>query len=339
MIEPSGAVACAHSTVAPHDVTSVVERSWDVGPAGRAVLVSYGINDHYVQETANGRIVVRVYQHGWRTDDEVLWELELVRHLRDAGAPVAAVRPATSGALAIAVDAPEGPRQVAVFDYAIGRDTWSQWMPRDDASQLVLARRFGAAVGAIHRAADSFASPHERFSLDLDHLVDEPMRQLDQALHVPPAALEELHDAAAAVRAQLEVTITAALDWGACHGDLHGGNASGGPDAVTLYDFDCGGWSWRAYDLGVLRWSIATSAEYFDVSGTWPAVLDGYTSERQLSDADLEATVPFAAARQLWFYGIHARNSRRAGYGWQGDMFFNSGLRFLRRWRSEGIWV
>lgn len=332
-------VECAHSALAPAAVARQVDAWWGLEVNGAASLISYGLNDHFFQPTASGPVVVRVYQHGWRTDDDVLWELELLTHLRQAGAPVAAPIPTADGGLAVTVEAPEGRRQIAVLEYAAGRDTWSQWSAQSDGSHLAMAKTYGRAVGTIHRLADSFSCGRQRFRLDLDYLIDTQLADVAARLDARPGDLDFLHQAAAAVRPQLDAFAAAEPDFGPCHGDLHGGNASGDPAAVTIYDFDCGGPGWRAYDLAVLRWSIATSSNYYDVSGQWESVLDGYTTERSLADADLEATVPFAVVRQLFFFGIHGKNSGRAGYGWQGDTHFNWGLAFLRRWLDEGPWV
>jgi Ser/Thr protein kinase RdoA (MazF antagonist) len=45
------------------------------------------------------------------------------------------------------------------------------------------------------------------------------------------------------------------LEVGSCHGDLHGWNAHIDQNmALTVYDFDCCGVGWRAYDIAVFRW-------------------------------------------------------------------------------------
>ena len=45
------------------------------------------------------------------------------------------------------------------------------------------------------------------------------------------------------------------------HGDLQGYHANVGPDGMlTFFDFDCGGYGYRAYDLAVFVWCCRLAA-------------------------------------------------------------------------------
>ena len=84
--------------------------------------------------------------------------------------------------------------------------------------------------------------------------------------------------------------------YGLIHGDLHNRNfrvtESG---ALTLFDFDHGGYGWRAYDLATCRGPLSDEA--------WCAFLDGYQSVRSLSDAELEIIPTFQKIRPIWDLG------------------------------------
>lgn len=69
------------------------------------------------------------------------------------------------------------------------------------------------------------------------------------------ADYEYLYNVVVRLREKLEPLIGQGLDWGICHGDLHGNtNAAFAENGeLTHYDFDLCGYGWRAYDIAEFR--------------------------------------------------------------------------------------
>ena len=103
----------------------------------------------------------------------------------------------------------------------------------------------------------------------------------------------------------------------------------------TLFDFDCSGYGWRAYDVAVFLWSRGWGfdrAERASRARQWDAFLEGYHAVRRLSDAELRAVNHFVPLRHLWLLGVHARLDADFGRRWLSDAHLDRHLAFIRDW-------
>lgn len=57
--------------------------------------------------------------------------------------------------------------------------------------------------------------------------------------------------------------------YGFCHGDVHSGNVFFAGDKPTLFDFDCMGYGWRAYDICVYAWNETFLDENYIEGSVW----------------------------------------------------------------------
>ena len=255
-------------------------------------FLSFGLNDHYMITTAHGDFVLRVYHHGWRTDEDIAYEIAAITHLHQRGAPVCAPLVRRDGRYAGSIVALEGPRTVVLFPYAVGHEP--------DETKEDDFRAYGRALAMIHRHSDDFTSSSKRFSLDLAHLLDQPLAHIQPFLHHRPADMAFIQTVAREVRAGLAQQIDG-LEWGFCHGDFHGGNAHvDGAGEAWVFDFDCCGPGCRAYDLAVCRWGNGKS------DTAWTAFCRGYEEIRPISETFRQSIPWFIVARQLWLIGLHA---------------------------------
>jgi Ser/Thr protein kinase RdoA (MazF antagonist) len=128
-----------------------------------------------------------------------------------------------------------------------GTDTWAN--PKHPLSPSS-AEALGRALARMHSAADDFTSIHRRSPLDLDHLIQEPLRRAQSFVAHRPDEWTYLVRLGETLSERIAALASAGLDWGPCHGDATERNAHLADDgAATLYDFDSGGPGWRAYDL------------------------------------------------------------------------------------------
>ncbi|MFC2077848.1 phosphotransferase enzyme family protein [Candidatus Bipolaricaulota bacterium] len=284
-------------------------------------LYQGGFNDTYVAKTGGGdTFFVRVYCRGWRTREDALCELDALDHLRQKAISAAYPLSRTDGGFLSDIDAPEGERSVAVFPEAKGR------MLAYEEDSTSLCKTYGTAVAAMHNAWDDFSSPHERFHLDLAHLIDRPLEFVKPVLGRRPEDLKYVQRFAAAVRQQ--IAEIPEIEQAYCHGDLQGFHAHMDEEGVlTFYDFDCGGFGYRAYDLAVFRWS----ARFDDAEAPrWEAFLEAYRNGRSISDADIAAVPLFVCARHIWHMGVHAENAPHWGYGGLNDAYYDRRIEWLR---------
>ena len=308
-----------------------VAKRYDLPADTTCELQQQGLNDTYQLASAARSFVLRVYRAGWRSEEQILYELTLLEHLKGNGATVAAAIRTRSGNWFCIVDAPEGPRHVVLFESAPGRPVpWPNFRPET-------ARAYGRGAGVLHKTMAGFHSGHTRFDLDLFHLIRDPLHHLRPRLAHRPEDLAYLEQLAERLRETVVALDGRGLTRGLCHGDLHGGNAHLDEHGrFTIFDFDCCGPGWRAYDLAVFRWALQR-ANLLNRSELWDAYLEGYRSQHELSALDETAVLPFVAARQFWLMGLHAANGPDLGFGQTDDNYFDQAMKLLRDW--DAAWL
>ena len=312
-----------HSIIEPAILDQLVQSDFALHASRAVYLIQSGLNDHYALHTAQGDFVIRVYRSGWRSNQAIIWELELVDHLARCGAPVAACVSRTEGGWFSEIRAIEGVRQVAVFRCAPGPYTHFGASGRNRISPADCAEQFGRSVAEIHSAADSYHSEMPRFHLNLDHLLEQPLQAIAQVYAHRQRDVDGLRQVAGQLRQLLDRIGLERLDWGPCHGDMSGGNSTYSNDRVFHFDFDCAGLGWRAYDLGVFFWSMSINGHGGEV---WDRFLRGYSACRALSSHDLAAARAFACARVIWLMGLWCANAQVFGSARLHDDYFDREL-------------
>jgi Ser/Thr protein kinase RdoA (MazF antagonist) len=315
-----------HSTLAAGPLVAALWPDYALPAPTGCHLLNSGFNDHYFVTTPEGDYVLRVYHHGWRTAEEVEFELTALAHLQSRGVPVCGPIARRDGAYQSAVAALEGPRLAALFPFATGRVPAAASAEENRACARVMAQ--------IHQHSDDFESAHARSVLDLHDLIDAPLAQLLPFLGHRPDDAAFMQSVATKLHAGLESQLPA-LEWGFCHGDFHGGNARLDADGtLRVFDFDCCGLSWRAYDLAVCRLWCAGEEE-------WDTFCAAYREVRPLPETTLAAIPWFIVARQFWWIGLHVTAwQQKGGDSFLDDRFLDHVLGVVRereeRWLPEG---
>ena len=106
-------------------------------------LLKDGFNTHYLIATPTGDYVLRIYREGWRTPDDIAYELAVLTHLEACGVPVCGPIARRDGAYQGILATENGPRAVALFRYAIGQ-------PPDTHRPEVL-RIWGRTMAQLHQ--------------------------------------------------------------------------------------------------------------------------------------------------------------------------------------------
>lgn len=97
--------------------------------------------------------------------------------------------------------------------------------------------------------------------------------------------------------------------------------------AVTLFDFDCFGYGWRAYDLAVFLWHQQLNPPPSETRDTKArqreAFLSGYTELRPLGRKELTG-VECLVLRDVWLHGLHLGSlQRNRGRDWVTAGYFD----------------
>jgi len=256
-------------------------------------FIRRGFNDHYLVTTPDAKYVFRVYFQGKyyiAGADDFRFELELLAHARAQGVPVAGALPTKGGELLGHIQGPEGTRYTALFEYVEGSEN-ATLVPRQ-------GYRLGQLLAQFHAAADTYHTSYSRYHFDLSYLVERPMALIRNVFHHygREAELDPFLPALAEAQMQIQRIPTLAPTYGIIHGDPHSGNYRlAGDSQITLFDFDHGGYGWRAYDVAVCKGGLTEES--------WQALLQGYQEIRPLAPEELEAIPAFRTVRPIWDQG------------------------------------
>jgi len=158
-----------HSTPSPAALMAEVLPGFNVGEIAACRYFIGGFNDTYQVETTTGtRYYLRIYRAFWRSLPDILYELDLLNHLARKGFPAARPLPYRDQGFTCELAAPEGPRYAVLFTEAPGKLVSYDEKPEE------MAHHYGACVASLHNAAADFSSPHRRFQVDLELLIDAP---------------------------------------------------------------------------------------------------------------------------------------------------------------------
>ncbi|MBP1993050.1 phosphotransferase [Paenibacillus eucommiae] len=285
-----------------------------------------GMNDTYVLVTEQAKYIFRVYRADRRNHSEVAFELDLLNDLHAKGVNVSIPILKKDGTFINEFFVPEGVKYGVMFSFAEGNEK-----PIHSVEDSFL---FGKGVAQIHKAADSFKSEHVRADLDFEHLIEGPLSTIKLHMAHRQEDYDFLYGLAMRLKQKIMDHLGKGLDWGICHGDLHGNtNAAFTDDGqLTHYDFDICGYGWRAYDIAEFRLAreIHSRDNKDEVERLWAAFLDGYRDIRHFSENDVDAVPIFVALRQLWLFGLCLSEAEFSGIADYDAGFIDSKVAYFR---------
>jgi len=312
-----------YATLSSAALATEVLPGFGVGAVSECKFFTGGFNDTYRVRTTDGQVYyLRAYRLRWRTLADIRYELDVLNHLKQKGFPAARPIAYQDGEYFVSVPAPEGPRYLALFVECPGPEI------SYDQEPSKVAHTYGRAVAQMHNALDDFNSPHARFHKDLAHFIDMPLQNVEPFLRHRLDDWKYFQSFAERVREKILALPAGDLETAFCHGDLQGYHAKVDQDGtLAFYDFDCGGFGYRAYDLAVFLWCCRLEDA---VDTRWEPFVTAYRETRPISDLDLKAVPLFICCRYLWHMGVHAFNTSDWGIAGLNDGYFDTHLKRLR---------
>jgi len=287
------------SVLAPKYLEYCLSRFYDIGPWKQCLFWLRGLNDTYRVETPNGCYILRVYRSEVGESDAE-FELSLLTELKKIMASTATTNVSepilkNDSTLHTVLEAPEGERIAVLFRYSDGIEH-----PLDDEASCYA---FGKSAAELHAAMDLVTIDLPRFELGTDFLIQQPLKRVCEYIGLEHEAVPFLRQFAARLQDRIESATKSGLDWGLCHGDMHGNNnAFLEGEHFTHYDFEWAAKGWRAYDLAQVKARKRHSSE--NKEALWKALVRGYRSVRPFSAEDEQAVELFIMARRFWVMGL-----------------------------------
>lgn len=275
-----------------------LSNQYDIGPWNECVYWLRGLNDTYRVRTPQGVYILRVYRREVGEGDAA-YEMSLLTQLQaildskytNVAEPIAQ----KDNSYYSVIDAPEGQRIAAIFRYIEGTENGLV----DEASCFA----FGRSAAELHAAMDRTTLDQPRYELDTRFLIDQPLERILNYIGEDHKEAPFLRQFAGVLKERIAAAASQGLDWGICHGDMHGNNnALEVNDQFIHFDFEWAARGWRAYDLAQVSARKRQQEEHKEK--LWNALLSGYRSVRAFSEQDEAAVELFVIARRWWVMGL-----------------------------------
>ncbi len=262
--------------------------------------------ENYVFETyRDGQsYIFRITHSTHRNKDEILSELDWMRHLYREGLSVPEVFPSLSGSLVEEAAAEDGSIFYGcLYSKAEGKAV----SVRSEEFNHVLFEKWGETTGRMHRATRDYLPSEgikKRSSWDEDDLL--------QVAKYYPAEEQELIQNAQAVISAISSLPKNIDNFGVIHTDIHSGNFFYDGDEIHVFDFDDASYHWFASDIAIpLYYSLLyriPASEKEERQRFGQAFLDsfikGYQKGNQLPEGWKKQVPLFLMLRDVVLYAV-----------------------------------
>lgn len=291
-------------------------------------LYNSGLNDIYIVKADKNNYYLRVSLAGVRNRYDYEEEVYIINTLKRNNIHVAAPVICKDGGFVWDINAPEGKRYAVLFEEA------KQFKSDDNVKK---AYNLGRMLAQLHTVADENHFKVSRAPINLIQLAEKPLKLIQPHFAHRASDLEFLNDAAKKLCRYVEDNLSLEEPYyGYCHGDIHSRNVFFEETKPVIFDFDCMGYGWRAYDICVYAWNESGVDEKYIEKEPWNSYLEGYNSVRRLSEIGLASIYVFAALRDLWLMGLHAEIiDLNEGCSWFNDGYFDYRIRMFKLWYNR----
>ena len=269
-------------------------------------FVKYRENYVFRVDESGGSYALRLHRSGYRSDSEILEELELVTALRMAGATVPEVRLTADGEPLCRVADDDGDmHQIDMLKWVSGT------VPLGDIGEAFTGeatvdpstfRAFGALIADLHNKICSVERQHDsvRGCWDARGLIGDAPVWGDprRAFQDGAPGRETVDQAMGLLMSELEGYGKAPDRYGPIHADLTPENVLVRDGQMVVIDFDDSGDGYYLLDLATAAFFYLSHPQSDDVVS---ALLAGYQSVRPLTTDDLAMWQPMLLARGLTY--------------------------------------
>ena len=319
-----------HSIVSPEALLKIIQRHYPAIGAINCELLALGCNDNFRIKGKRRDYAFRLYRLNWWPENEVDEELRFLEVMRRNKLNVCKPVLSANKKRYIKVKAAEGLRYGALFDFIPGKPLAFHFGKRN-ANMIQL----GEMVAGVHTIADKMKQPIQRWVMDFDAIVKPFLNDIPVVLGHREKDIIYLHKLASQLEDMILGQPDGVLSFGLCHGDLHTHNVMLQPNGdLAIFDFDWSGYSWRAYDLATVWWSLPRNEKS---NAPWRAFLRGYTESRKLSQQEKKLMPWFVVLREFELLNFQLSMRKHIGTAWLSDNYYDFHINFFKNWIKQHI--
>ena len=315
-------IKVSYSQFSPISLLEKLKNHYDLPTDSICIFFKSGLNDIYKITAQGNSFFLRVSLFNVYSSTQIDEEIQFIRHLRACGLSVVEPIQCKDKSYVLELDAPEGMRQAVLF-------RGIEQSPAGDAD--IRMKNLGSLLAQVHMSSLSFQNHSTRPLINETMLVEEPTRLLNPFLKHRTNDLEFLSKTALPLWMSVDSMLSRhSGTTGFCHGDIQPNNYFYNGEHPVLFDFDCMGRGYFAYDLGVLLANLTFMDNEIYQKDLWRSVIKGYRDIRILNDDEEKAIYIFAALHMLRVLSYHAKcreQNQGAFYymtDYHLDMFFGA---------------
>ncbi len=299
-----------YSQYQPSALLSELQNHYHLPSDSECIFFKSGLNDIYKITAESDSYYLRVSLRGVYSTEQISEEIDFILYLRGQGLAVVEPIPCKDSSYVLELSAPEGMRQAVLF-------RGLTQAPTGDGNTRMY--NLGKLIAQMHMASHSFQNHTTRPRIDESMLVTEPVALLKPHLMHRTDDLAFLNHTAMPLWSAVDAMLSKHRDTtGFCHGDIQPSNFFFCGENPVLFDFDCMGYGYFVYDLGVLLANLTFMDNEIYQKSIWDSMLDGYRSVRPLVDDEMKAIFIFAALHMLRVLSYHAKLTEQN----QGSYYF-----------------
>jgi amicoumacin kinase len=263
-------------------------------------LTKIGDFENYIFSGKRGGLeVILRYTHSSHRPYELLFaESDWVAFLKRNGANVYEQFASVSGLYIERKNAADGTEfYIACYEKLPG----SQISWRDIEKDQGLVRKWGEAIGKLHKITKAYQAPDEREARP--HWDDEELFEIERFKPDVDAKTIAYRDEIVMAISRLPKTSDT---YGLIHSDLHSGNFHVYERQLYLFDFDDCAYHWFASDIAIPLYYIVFQRDFHEQEGRtefaqqfFRNFLEGYKKETNLPDGTIESIPFFLKLRDL----------------------------------------
>jgi len=288
-------------------------------------LWSNSVNDVYTLCTEIGTLYLRISQAKRYSRIDFEEELHIIITLHKNGVSACTPIAARNNEYIWEINAPEGTRYAVLFNEA--KYTFS-------GERQIQLYNLGVMLATLHTVADEQQFKVSREPLLFYQLAAHPLEMLKEPLINRQEDYVFLQTSSETLWKFIKERLKEETPYyGYCHGDMHSGNVIFDGERPQIFDFDCMGYGYRAYDICIFIWNEIFGKEGYIAPDEWVKYIEGYSSIRKLSEHELSCIPAFAALRQLWLMGLHL-DATSTNNNWSdfNNDYFNFQISKFKMW-------
>ncbi len=284
---------------------------WDM--AGADIdLIKFRENAVFDVKLNDRRVALRVHRLGYHSDDALRSELQWMSALNEVGIETPVVVPSIDNGMFVRqpLNGLDAAVQIDVFEWIDGEQLGSVEEGLNDPEKITEAYfTIGALAAKVHNQSSRWELPENfnRHAWDAAGLAgDQPFWNKFWELK---AASEEQREFLLRAKERVFDALDALPKtpdiYSMIHADLVTENVMVTANGIKLIDFDDAGFGWHLFELATVLYFLLDEPWYEQAKN---ALIDGYRSERRLSDEQLALLPLFLCARGFTYLGwVHTR--------------------------------